>query len=333
VNPDGSLRQRRIGANLTTVIADGLERFVFRYHPLLGTVIDVVVIERSEQRARAISEAAVSELERLEHVFSMYRAESELSRWKRDELDDPSGEFCAVMAIALDWHTRSGGTFNPLAGRLSRVWADAELAGTVPTEDHLAAIAESIVEPRYTITDGVPIRNGDCRDLNLNAIAKGYIVDTAVTSVRDAGSPGVLVSAGGDMRHVGTDPVSVGIENPLRPYDNEPPLTTVSLHDAGLATSGGARRGWTIAGRRFSHALDARTGMPIEAQASITVIAPDSMTADVVATAAGALTPEEAVRMIESMPDVACLVIDSNGAAHHDRRWHRLVDGRHRHDP
>ncbi len=289
-------------------------------------MVEIVIVDTSEERARAASDVAVAEIERLENTFSMYRPDSELSRWKVDELDDPSDEFCAVMAGALHWQSNSEGRFNPLAGRFSRVWADAESNGAIPTDDELAIIADAIFEPRYAIDDGIPKRTRDCTDLNLNALAKGFIVDAAATLAAATSSPvGVLVSAGGDMRQLGAQPTAIGIENPLRRYDNEPPVATVSLHNAGLATSGGAHRGFRIAGHSYSHALDARTGQPIDQQASISVVAPDAMTADAIATNAHALAPRDAVAMVEAMPEAACLVIDSDGAVHTDRTWEQLA--------
>ncbi len=303
------------------------ERFVFRHHPLLGTVVEVIVSNSDEAEARSLDAAVVAEIERLEDVFSAFRTDSELNRWKRDELDaPPSVDLSRVMAAALDWQDRSGGVFNPLAGQLSQVWADAEAAGTMPAAHALRDAADAIGEPRYEMVDGVPTLRGDCTDLNLNAIAKGYIVDSAAHVAHAmAADVAVLVSAGGDMRHLGRAAAIVGIANPLRPYDNEPPVTSIALYNAGLATSGGSRRGFRFGEQRVSHELDARTGLPLRTHASISVVAPDAMTADALTTVTGALSPVDTVATIEARPDAACLVIDTDGRHHADRAWGRLA--------
>lgn len=61
----------------------------------------------------------------------------------------------------------------------------------------------------------------------------------------------LLVNVGGDLVHVGEVPITVAIEDPHRPYDNEEPLTRVPICGHGLATSGGARRGFQIQGRWY----------------------------------------------------------------------------------
>ena len=70
--------------------------------------------------------------------------------------------------------------------------------------------------------------------------------------------------------------------------------TVVRLRDSALATSGDYRDYREVDGQRISHTIDPRTGHPItHALASVSVIAPDCMSADAWATALSVLGPEE----------------------------------------
>ncbi|MFK7918026.1 MAG: FAD:protein FMN transferase [Ilumatobacter sp.] len=297
-------------------------RRVFRQHPLLGTMVEVVLVGGSEAVAHAVSASVVSEVERLEAVFSAYLPDSELQRWKRGEIDGLSAEFCAVMSLAGSWQRRSGGAFNPLSGEVSAVWEDAERAGVVPSTRALEAVAAAIAAPRFEMRDGVPVRTGDCGLLNLHAIAKGFIVDqAAAVAPLPAEVHSILVSAGGDMVHRGSSIMAVGIEHPLRPFDNEPPITSVGLLRAGLATSGGARRGFQINGQWFSHVIDPRTAQPVDEHASISIVAPTAMEADVHATVAGVMATGEALEYIEEIVDVGCCIVERDGRVRHDSTW------------
>lgn len=301
-------------------------RHVQREHPLLGTVVEVVVTGGSEPNARAVAATVVAEIERLEGVLSAFRDDSELNAWKRDEVDAPSVDLCAVLAAAWEWQQRSGGLFNPLAGELSAIWSVAEREGVAPSASQLSEAVAAIRVPRYEMRHGVPVRLGDCSHLNLNAIAKGYIVDRGLALASlDGGVLSVVVSAGGDLAHRGDEPSRVGIENPLRPFDNEPPVAFVSLRNAGLATSGGARRGVRIGSEWFSHVLDPRTGQPVDTQASISVVAPSAVEADVLATIAGAMRPADAVDDIEARAQIGCLIVERNGQLISDSTWARLA--------
>lgn len=293
---------------------------------MLGTVVEVVIVGGTTTNARLVAAVVIAEIERLESVLSAFDAGSELSAWKRDELKEPSREFSTVMAAALDWQQRSGGSFNPLTGELSAIWSAAERIGVRPSPGALAQAAAAISVPRYEMRDGAPVRLGDCRQLNLNAIAKGYIVDRALGAAQlGDGVVSVLVSAGGDLAHRGVAPSRVGIENPLRPYDNEPPLAFVELSNAGLATSGGSRRSIRIDGQRFSHVLDPRTGEPVDTHASISILAPSATEADALTTVVGALAAVDAVDLVETMPHVGCLIVEATGRMVCDSTWERYA--------
>ena len=70
--------------------------------------------------------------------------------------------------------------------------------------------------------------------------------------------------------------------------------TIVALHGLSIATSGDYRRCFSVDGQDFSHTIDPRTGYPVQhGLASVTVLHPECMIADALATAMTVLGPEE----------------------------------------
>lgn len=300
------------------------------HQPLLGTFVEVRIPSALDATTAAmIDRAATTEMVRLQSVFSAFDRSSELERWKRGEVPIPSEDFSRAMQSALDWQLRSEGRFNTAAGVVTQLWMRAEVTGTVPTEGALAAAASSIAQPRFAIDEhGRPHPVGDCSGINLNAFVKGWIVDRASESARTvAPSTDILVNAGGDLRHAGSTPIRIGIENPLRPYDNEPPVSIVRLCNAGLATSGRARRGFRIDGAWYSHIVDPRSGHTEDHHASISVIAPDAATADVLATVAGLMTADEALSYTQAL-GCACFLIDPDGSMRANSAWVAVEESR-----
>lgn len=301
----------------------------YEHHGLMGTVIDVRISADSEAAADRADEAMVAELQRLERIFSAYDPASELCRWRRGQSPGSSAEFSELMARVLDWQVRSEGRFNPMVADVSRVWQEAADTGVMPDGALLAELAAAIGKPRFEIVGRTPRPTGDCSSFTLNAIAKGYIVDRALDRVMndpaDRPPDSISLNGGGDLAHRGSGSVRVGIENPHRPYDNEPPLTVIGLSNAALATSGLARRGFRVAGRWFGHVIDPRTGWPVDDIASITVVAPDAMTADVVATVAGVLSPAEALAYLDDQCGFEGFVVDREGQARGSAGWADLV--------
>lgn len=316
-------------------MADGVRRF--RHHPLVGTTVDVTVDvtgagPAADATADHLDDVMVAEMVRLERVCSVFDHDSELERWKRDEVEpaDLSPDFCRVMAEALALQLDTGGAFNPLAGVLSAAWRDAAAQARVPDRQALTAISASIAEPRYEIdAAGRPVRLGDCTGLQLNAFAKGWIVDRAIEAgSATGGADAITVNAGGDLAHWSRPGrphgVLVAVENPLRPYDNEPPLMTIELDNAGLATSGRARQGVRIEGRWFSHVIDPRTGWPVDGVASVSVVAPSAGAADAMATLLGVLDVDAAIAEA-GRRGLACLIVTADGGRCSTPAWDARV--------
>ncbi len=282
--------------------------FVGVHSPLLGTEVEIR-IEADPDAALAADTAAVAEFERLTAVLSNFLESSELSRWRRAEIDECSADLTKVLAEAQAWHAASDGAFHPAIEPLRRRWLQAVADGQLPEPTELAELAASCATLPFTVTDGQVHRVADCSGVDLNAIAKGYIVDRAAAAAFALpGIDAVMVNAGGDLRHLGEGSVLVGVEDPATPLDYAPPRWWVRLARAGLSTSGSVRRGFQISGVWLGHVLDPRTGWPVAHTTSASAIATDALTADALVTVLGVLDPDRALAFAES-GGIACLLV------------------------
>ena len=304
------------------------------HEPVLGTVLSFTVAAPGRHGPEVAETILLAEIRRLEAIYSIYLAGSELSTWKQGEADEPaSAELLSLLTLGLQWQRRTGGLFNPSAGVLSQRWKQAAADGCVPSAEELAELTASIAEPRYGFTECALRKFGDCSALDFNALAKGLIVDLAARRVtQEITVERMVVNIGGDLVHSGQGGAQVAIENPLRPFDNEPPLMSVVLRNGGMATSGFARCGLTINGRAYSHVIDPRTGQPAQVVASASVIAPDAATADVIATVLSILAPEEGLQWAgELAPELAsgtelpCCIVAADGAVHTNAAWDAIT--------
>lgn len=230
-----------------------------------------------------------------------------------------------MLALAAHWWRVSDGAFHPLAGVLRQRWRSAAAQQVLPTEGELEELAASIAELPYDMIDGHVDRTGDCSQLDIHAIAKGWIVDRAAAlGAAMAGIHEVLLNAGGDLLHLGAGDVIVGIQDPRQPFDNAPPLARVRVRNSGLATSGDAHRPLTIDGGTWNHLLDPGTGQPVAHVRSATVIADDAATADAMSTVVSVLSPEHALTTADQH-GVAVLLVQRDGRTHHNARWAAAV--------
>ena len=122
--------------------------------------------------------------------------------------------------------------------------------------------------------------------LDPSGVVKGWAVDRAAEPLRQLADTDFCLSAGGDMvchTVTGAPPWRVGIEDP---HDPSRIAAMVPVANGAVATSGLVHRG--------AHIVDARTGRVPTALASVTVVGPDLVWADIDATAAFALGAEAA---------------------------------------
>lgn len=301
-----------------------------RHQPVMGTHLDLQITAATETEARAAEAAAVAEATRLASVFTIFDPASELCAWRRGDLDDPGPELAALLALAARWHIDSSGAFNPMTGVVTERWRRAADEGIEPSDAELSDLAASIAAPRFAVTDVGVRRLGRCDDVDLNAIAKGHVVDLVARHLlahHDVSR--LVVNAGGDLVHRGAGSLRVAVEDPHRPYDNAPPLVRIGVTDAAVATSGWSRRWFDVAGVRRSRVIDPRSGRPVSHTASATVIAPDAATAEVVATTASVLPTSDTAAFLDRLrgngTDTAALVIGSCGSTRSSGCWDDAV--------
>jgi thiamine biosynthesis lipoprotein len=146
--------------------------------------------------------------------------------------------------------------------------------------------------------DGAPV-------LDPSGVVKGWAVERAAQALDALPATDFCLSAGGDMvcrvKRAGAAPWRIGIEDPRNPGRV---LAVAPLFNDAIATSGSAHRG--------DHVVDARSGRPPLQLASVTVIGPDLVWADIDATAAFALD-SAAVRWLEGRSGRRGLVVSSSG--------------------
>jgi thiamine biosynthesis lipoprotein len=148
----------------------------------------------------------------------------------------------------------------------------------------------------------------DKAELDLSAIAKGFAVDFVAEYLSEQGATDFQVEVGGEVAVRGLTPRGVwriGIE---KPDGSSSPVAVARLTDVALATSGDYRNFYEIDGKRYSHTIDPKTCCPVEnPPASCSVLYPDCMTADALATALMVMS-EKAAEKFCIQNNVAALI-------------------------
>lgn len=284
----------------------GLKARVWR-GTALGAAASIRLFHPDEAEAGRLIGLCLAEVERLERVFSLYRADSALLRLNRTgDLRDPPGDLARLLSEASAMSTLSGGAFDvtvqPLwelyAGHVRRRAADP--AGPPPAA---VAAVRALVDHRAVeiAADRVRFRVPGMA-ATLNGIAQGYITDRVAELLRRQGLHNVLLDLGEiralDGRPDGT-PWRVGLDEPAGQGTGMAAVLAVA--DSAVATS--SPEGTPLdADGRFTHLFDPATGRPAQRWRSVTVTAPQATLADGLSTALAVLPEAAAAPLLAALP-------------------------------
>ena len=146
--------------------------------------------------------------------------------------------------------------------------------------------------------------------LDLGGIAKGYAADEALKVLRDKfGIKRALVAASGDIACGDPPPGADGWTVEIAPIAKSQKPRALTLANAAVSTSGDLEQFVEIKGVRYSHVLDPKTGLGLTGRRSVTVIAPNGITADSMTKAVSVLPPEQALNLVEDTPGAAAYIV------------------------
>jgi thiamine biosynthesis lipoprotein len=284
---------------------------------LMGTVVEIEILDPETDQSQAAIDAAFAEMARIEALMTPHRPDSDVTRLSAAQpYTTPARETLEVIAAGAEISRISGGAFDLGLGCLIHLWGFAEGEPHRPTDDDIHTALNGVGPGDVAVVDGQVRKSRPDLQLDLGAIAKGYAVDRAVAILQAAGIQRATVNAGGDIRLLGDHqgrPWRIGIQHPRQP---QAVLATLLLADVAVVTSGDYERAFDIDGVRYHHLLDPRTGLPARGCQSVTIVAKTAMQADALATAAFVLGPVDGLALLERLPAVEGLIVAADGSTH-----------------
>ncbi len=88
----------------------------------------------------------------------------------------------------------------------------------------------------------------------------------------------------------------------------------MNISDMAVATSGNYEKYVVIDGKRYSHTIDPKTGLPVHGIKSVTIICPNAEIADAMATPVMIMGIQVGLDLINQMKGIACLIIDEQNS-------------------
>lgn len=242
----------------------------------MGTPCELQLFAQNKGLAERAMAMVIQDVQRLEQRYSRYRPDSYLSEINRCAARGGTMEVDAETASLLDYaatcYEQSQGLFDITSGVLREAWKFN--SNQLPDEDTINALLLRVgwhrllwQAPRLSFkTPGM--------ELDFGGVVKEYAVDRAAALCQSLGIRHGLVNLGGDIKIVGPradgSPWNIGVAHPRKKNTT---LTTLSLTEGAVASSGDYERCITLNGRRYGHVLNPKTGWPVAYMAAVTVVA------------------------------------------------------------
>jgi thiamine biosynthesis lipoprotein len=296
----------------------------------MGTRCRVSLVEPTRAVANACLDELLNWVADFEAKYSRFLSDSLISRinaaagkdWVAIDADT---ERLFALCGQLFFFTR--GAFDPTALPLIKLWNWKATSPVVPSASAIAAARELVGWNKVQQRPGAIFLPRAGMALDLGGIGKEYAVDMAVALAERHGVKNLLVDFGQDIRVLGTPPGRpawhIGLEDPKNPGTC---WGSVAVRGEAVASSGDYLRHFLLAGRRYGHILDPRTGYPVSNGClSVSVIAPTCTIAGILTTTAFILGPKEGLQLIQGYHGAAGAVITEQGSHHTHRLYEYLV--------
>ena len=302
---------------------------VHREAYLMGTTLSVSVAAPDRAAGIAAIELAFTAVRHVDDLLSTWREDSEIARLNHASPGVPvalSAELYAMVQEAARWSEDTQGAFDPSVGALVDAW-DLRGGGRIPSPGRLAAARAATGMGRFVLSavGRDAMRRDSIAWLDTGGFGKGVALRAAERALRDAGISSAFLNFGGQVLALGTDQGDDWIVPVAHPSRRDEEALRLRLRNRSASTSSQSERWVEVGGRRLGHVLDPRTGAPVPAWGSVTVVAEDPAVADMVSTALLVLGPEAGERWAKDRRDVAVLfLIERDGVV--VRHWNRALD-------
>ena len=237
--------------------------------------------------------------------MSIFDPTSLLSQLNRNEAESVDKHIAYNIALAERFSSLSNGAYDITIKPLTDAWGFGR-ERSHNRQVNVDSILSFVGYDKLHVEGNKLIKHDPRVQIDLNSIAKGYVVDMVAERLEALAIESYMVNIGGEVRCNGNNPKgekwSIGIETP---YDGNMAMDSfekiIYLDNAAVATSGNYRRFYIAEnGDKVTHTIDPRTGYSVSSTLlSATIIAEECAVADAAATMFMALGADEAMEVAE----------------------------------
>lgn len=293
---------------------------------LMGNRFELTVVAEDEIWANEKIQLAVNEIRRIEKLFTTYDNNSQTNKINKNaglEYVAVDKEVYGLIERSLKISSITDGAFDITYGSLDkRLWNFDKTMTALPDDETAKEMVKLINYKNVLLnkTDcSVMLKEKGMR-IGFGGIGKGYAAEMAKAILQKEAVQSGIVNAAGDLTTWGFQangkPWTIGIANP---ENANLPFSYINITNMAVATSGNYEKFVKINGKKYSHTINPKTGLPITGIKSVTIISPNAEIADAMATPVTIMGIKAGLNLINQIQYLSCIIIDENNKIHNSK--------------
>ncbi|WP_426587376.1 FAD:protein FMN transferase [Mucilaginibacter sp. R-33] len=286
---------------------------------LMGNRFEISVVGNDGQWAAKCIDLAVAEISRIEKLLTTFSDDSQTNQINAAAGIKPvktDHEVFQLIQRSLRISELTQGAFDITYGSIDKsLWNFDVNMKSLPNAE-TARNAVRLINYKNVIMDSdhmtVMLKEKGMR-IGFGGIGKGYAADQAKAILQQNGVNSGIVNAAGDLITWGTQPNgkpwTIAIADPNKQMT---PFSTLNISNMAIATSGNYEKYAVINGKKYSHTIDPKTGLPVSGIKSVSIICPSAEFADAMATPVTVMGISVGLDLVNQLQQLACVIIDDN---------------------
>ncbi len=285
----------------------------------MGNNFTITVVAGNEKTGNENINLAIEEIRRIEKLFTTYKEDSQTNLINQNAGIEPvkvDQEVFNLIERATGISKITQGAFDISYGSLDKSLWNFDKTMTSLPDPQTAKKMIHLIDYRNIILDKenttVFLKEKEMR-IGFGGIGKGYAAEMAKQLLLKNNVQSGIINASGDLSAWGLQPNgtkwTIGVADPDSP---NAAFSYMEISNKAVATSGNYEKFITINGKKYSHTIDPKTGLPITGIKSVTIIASNAEFADAMATPIAVMGIKAGLFLIDQIPDLYCIIIDDN---------------------
>lgn len=290
---------------------------------LMGNRFEISVVSADQDLAESKTELAVQEVKRIELLLTTFNEDSQTNEINRNSGIKPvkvDAEVFNLIGRSLKISALTQGAFDITYGSIDKSLWNFDVDMQQLPDKKTAQDSVRLINYRNVILNPadqtVFLKEAGMR-IGFGGIGKGYAADCAKNLLQKQGITSGIVNAAGDLITWGNQPDgkpwTIAIADPDQKTQ---PFSTLNISNMAIATSGNYEKYAVINGKKYSHTIDPKTGLPVSGIKSVSIICPSAELADAMATPVTVMGVKVGLDLINQLQQIACVIIDDHNQVH-----------------